>query len=49
MNNSTEYLGWLFLGTITFVVGSLVYEVFRRLFQFGQKRRAGQSESKGSI
>ncbi|GEM_PF-4672611 len=33
MNGAGEYLGWVLLGTVGFVVLSIVFEIGKRLFR----------------
>jgi hypothetical protein len=40
MNDGSEYLGWVLLGTVSFVVLSLIYEGIRQLI----RRRVGNTE-----
>ncbi len=35
MNDAGEYLGWVLLGTVGFVVISIVFEIGKRLLRVG--------------
>lgn len=37
MNGASEYLGWVLLGTVGFVVISIAYEAVKHLFRLGRK------------
>ncbi len=37
MNGASDYLGWVILGTVGFVVISIAYEAIKKIFQLRRK------------